>query len=60
MRRSVPNRGLRAPPRSETVNPEKQASEAVSSTRAASITAGAISATPATAVRTSGHSAGRP
>ena len=59
MRRSVPNRGRRARPRSETVSPEKQASEAVSRTSAPSITAGAISATPVTALRTSGHSAGR-
>ena len=60
MRRSVPNRGRRARPRSETVSPEKQASDAVSRTSAPSSTAGAISATPATALRTSGHSAGRP
>ena len=45
---------------SETVSPEKQASDAVSSASAASSTAGAMFATPARAVRTSGHSAGRP
>src|SRR6476661_154812 len=60
MRRSVKKRGRRARPMSETVSPEKQASDAVSSASAASSTAGAMFATPARAVRTSGHSAGRP
>ena len=60
MRRSVKKPGRRARPISETVSPEKQASDAVSSASAASSTAGAMFATPASAVRTSGHSAGRP